>query len=171
MKTIEIEKMMDILLKKDCHMSIDDFYFGLDLTLSQIASDYIPFVKEEKIEVHNSKIYYTELDGRLIDVQELSIAGKPVKYRLMPRYLQVESNGEAMIRYCYLPSNKRQCATIIVPDCLSEETIALGVIIHHPSNVYIPEWFYSQYRNSLQKDINRRYDEKKDRHNGHATAN
>ena len=71
----------------------------------EIASDYLPFLYTEDVEVENSVLSFSTLTKTIINVVELKgLFGKNVKYRQYPDYLQVYGKAKK-ITYSFLPDD------------------------------------------------------------------
>lgn len=76
-----------------------------NLVNQEIASDYLPFLYTEKIDVNNSILSFEDLSKTLINVYELKgNFGKSVRYKLYPNYLEVFGRAKS-ITYSFLPSD------------------------------------------------------------------
>ncbi len=76
-----------------------------NLVNQEIASDYLPFLCTEKIDVNNSILSFEDLSKTLINVYELKGSfGKSVRYKLYPNYIEVFGRAKS-ITYSFLPSD------------------------------------------------------------------
>lgn len=76
-----------------------------NLVNQEIASDYLPFLTKEEIDVDNSTLHFSNLEKTVINVYEIKNRfGMNLKFKLYPNYVQIFGRAKSIV-YSYLPSD------------------------------------------------------------------
>ena len=77
-----------------------------NLVLQEIASDYIPFLIKEEIDVENSILNFSNLNKSVVNVYEIKNRfGMNLKFKLFPNYVEIEGKAKSIV-YSFLPDEK-----------------------------------------------------------------
>lgn len=82
---------------------IDSMLRCFNFVNQEIASDYLPFLHTEKIDVDNSILNFSELEKNIINVYEIKGSFR-LKFRVYPNYIQIFGKAKE-ITYSYLPED------------------------------------------------------------------
>ena len=84
---------------------VDTLVRCFNLVNQEIASDYLPFLYTEKIDVNNSILNFSELEKTIINVYELKGSFNiNVHYKEYPSYLEIHGHAKKIV-YSYLPED------------------------------------------------------------------
>lgn len=98
-----------------------------NLVNQEIASDYLPFLTKEEIDVNNSILNFSTLDKTLINVYEIkNKIGMNLKFKLFPNYVEVFGHARSIV-YSFLPSEKTLTDNVEIYNGLSKRVYAYGV--------------------------------------------
>ncbi len=109
-------------------------YNALNLVYQELASDYYPLTKTQKIDVQNNKIFFSDLGENVLDVLSIksSFDGLSYKFRVCEDYLYVGAKGEVEIVYSYIPTKLFANDSIEnFGGRISPRTFALGVVYEY----------------------------------------
>lgn len=74
-----------------------------NLVNQEIASEYLPFLTTENVEVNNSVLNFSDLSKTVINIYDLKNRfGMNLKFKLFPNYVQVFGSAKS-VTYSYLP--------------------------------------------------------------------
>ncbi len=77
-----------------------------NLVMQEVASDYIPFLIKEEIDVENSFLNFSELSKTVVNVCEIKNRfGICLKFKLFPNYVEIEGKAKTIV-YSFLPEDK-----------------------------------------------------------------
>ena len=84
-------------------LEVNSFVKCVNLTLNEIATEYIPVVKTEAINNYSGYIYFNSLQMNVLDVLGVYDAGgNKVSYKVMPVCVKTGSQA-SKIEYSYIP--------------------------------------------------------------------
>lgn len=75
----------------------------INMTLSEIASDYLPVEFEEKVEAINGIIPYDKLSKRLINLKKVTKNQSKIGAKMYPNEIVVQTSGLVDVHYLYMP--------------------------------------------------------------------
>lgn len=85
---------------------IDSMVKCYNLAMQEIASDYIPFLMKEEIDVENSILNLSNLSKKVVNIYEIKNRfGICLKFKLFPEYIEIDGKAKSII-YSYLPDEK-----------------------------------------------------------------
>jgi hypothetical protein len=105
----------------------------LNLVYNQIATDYIPLIKTEKITPINGEILFSDLDKKILDIKRIQDKfGIRVNYKLYPDKI-LTINGEVEITYSYEPEEITSLEMDMesFSEKLTERVMAYGVAMEY----------------------------------------
>ena len=98
-----------------------------NLVNQEIASDYLPFLTKEEIDVKNSILNFSELEKTVVNVYEVKNRfGTSLRFRLFPNYLEINGHAKSIV-YSYLPDDKVLTDNVEMLNGLSARVYAYGV--------------------------------------------
>lgn len=100
---------------------------ALNNVISEIAEEYIPFLKKEKVLVENGKILYSDLSQKVKEIVRVNSNKQKVSFSLFEKGIEVDANGEVEITYSYIPKEVELGEEIEFPVGVTERTVACGV--------------------------------------------
>lgn len=120
---------------KDLKSSMDDRLLlmikCINITLNNIATEYIAFRKTEVITAVNNCIGYEKFAERLLNVYNVKKNGYNVLWKMQPEFIRVDVDGELQVDYCYLPSELQIDDMIIAPQAVTTDILALGALANY----------------------------------------
>ena len=106
---------------------VDTLVRCYNLVNQEIASDYLPFLYTEKIDVNNSILNFSELEKTIIKVYEVKgNFNMGVRYKAYPNYLEILGHAKK-ITYSYLPEELDLNDNIELCNGLSGRIYAYGM--------------------------------------------
>lgn len=105
----------------------------LNLTYSEIASDYIPLLKTENVSTTDGKIVFSNLSKNLCEVKSLKDSGGfKVSYKLYPDYIFADGK-DFEITYSYLPEVLENFSSSLenFSKKISEKILAYGTAMEY----------------------------------------
>ena len=107
---------------------LNQLVLAFNNVLCEVAEEYLPFYKTEKLVSFGGKIAYADFSERVYKIKGVSDqTDKKVKFKQKAEYLEVVEDGEYEITYTYLPKEVEFGGTVDTPINLSERTMAYGV--------------------------------------------
>lgn len=106
----------------------------LNLVYNQIATDYIPLLKTEKITPVNGEIVLSDLSKKILDIKRIEDKfGMRVNYKLYPNKIVLTISGEVTITYSYEPEELTALTSIMesFSEKLTERVMAYGVAMEY----------------------------------------
>lgn len=98
-----------------------------NLVNQEIASEYLPFLFEEEIDINNSILNFSSLSKSVVAVYQLKDKfGFPVRFKNFPNYIEVCGDGKKII-YSYLPDDVTLSSDFDLKNGLSARVYAYGV--------------------------------------------
>lgn len=98
-----------------------------NLVNQEIASDYLPFLTKEEIDVKNSILNFSEFEKTVVNVYEVKNRfGTSLRFRLFPNYLEISGHAKSIV-YSYLPDDKVLTDNVEMLNGLSARVYAYGV--------------------------------------------
>lgn len=106
---------------------IDVMVRCFNLVNQEIASDYLPFLTKENIDVKENILNFSTLQKELVNVYEIKNGfGISLRFKLFPTYAQISGHAKTIV-YSYLPDNKLLTDEIEKVNGLSARIYAYGV--------------------------------------------
>ena len=105
----------------------------LNLVYQEIATDYIPLLHKENIQVVDNKILFTDLEKKFFEVVSIKDEnGCKVKFKTYPNYIEVNKN-EVDIVYKYTPASLDALISTMenFSNKVSEITFAFGIVMEY----------------------------------------
>lgn len=101
---------------------------ALNNVISEIAEEYIPFLKSEKVVVSNGKLNYTAFEKSPRNIIKIKQGKKNVAFCRYVEHVSVNAeDGEVEVIYSYVPDKISFGEDIVIPPEISERTLAAGV--------------------------------------------
>ncbi len=75
----------------------------INMTLSEIASDYLPVEFEEQVEAINGIIPYDKLSKRLINLKKVTKNQSKIGAKMYPNEIVTQTSGLVNVHYLYMP--------------------------------------------------------------------
>ena len=98
-----------------------------NLVNQEIASDYLPFLFEEEIDVKNSILNFGSLSKTVVAIYQVKDRfGFAVKFKNFPNHIEIYGHGKKIV-YSYLPEELGLADTVEANNGLSERVYAYGV--------------------------------------------
>jgi len=102
------------------------FVSCVNAVLEEIATEYVPCVKEEVITVTDRKAEYTSFSQNVFDIIKITADRQVIDFEMFPSYLEVGTERpEVTVRYKYIPAKVNINSTVANAK-LSARVIALG---------------------------------------------
>lgn len=105
----------------------------LNLTYSEIASDYVPLLCCENIQTENGKIMFCDLTKNFCELKSLKDEnGYRLKYKLFPDYILTDAS-KVEITYSYLPTALTSYESLVenFSKKVSEKILAFGLAMEY----------------------------------------
>ena len=95
-------------LTDDEKLELDSLLRCYNFVENEVALDYYALKKEETVTVSENKIYYTKLSSTPVNIRKVVCGGYLARFASYPAYVLLSDgwNGQAIIVYDYIPSNK-----------------------------------------------------------------
>lgn len=98
-----------------------------NLVNQEIASDYLPFLIKEEIDVQDSVLNYSNLKKKVVHIYEVKNRfGMNLKFRCFPNYVQIFGHAKSIV-YSYLPEELDLENEVDMPCALSVRVYAYGI--------------------------------------------
>ena len=98
-----------------------------NLVNQEIASDYLPFITKEEIDVKDSILNFSELNKQVVNVYEVKNRfGCSLRFKLFPNYMEISGHAKSIV-YSYLPEDKNLSDDVEMFNGLSGRVYAYGV--------------------------------------------
>lgn len=99
-----------------------------NIVISELASTYIPMVKQEVLSVKDQKIYYTDLSERVLSVLNVTdTEGKEVRHKIFAEYIFL-SASTAVVEYEFSPPNYDLLDNVVFSNAqVDERVLAYGL--------------------------------------------
>ncbi len=100
-----------------------------NLVENEIALDYLPLKREDKVQISEGKGYYTALSCPPVELLSVKTAGgEKVNFTVYSAYFTVDRDeGELTVEYCYTPAEKGWQEESALGGKISARLLALGV--------------------------------------------
>lgn len=106
---------------------VDTLVRCFNLVNQEIASDYLPFLYTEEIDIDNSILNYADLDKTIINVYAVKgTFNRNVKYKAYTNYIQIFGKAKS-ITYSYLPDKSELDDDVEFFNGLSARIYAYGI--------------------------------------------
>ena len=106
---------------------VDTLVRCYNLVNQEIASDYLPFLYTEKIDVNNSILNFSDLEKTIVNVYEVrGSLNANVRYKEYPNYLEILGHAKK-ITYSFLPEDAELNDDVEFYNGLSERIYAYGM--------------------------------------------
>lgn len=106
---------------------VDTLVRCFNLVNQEIASDYLPFLYTEEIDIDNSILNYADLDKTIINVYAVKgTFNRNVKYKAYTNYIQIFGKAKS-ITYSYLPDKSELDDDVEFFNGLSARNYAYGI--------------------------------------------
>ncbi|HEY8390162.1 MAG TPA: hypothetical protein VIL26_04335 [Clostridia bacterium] len=127
----------------------------INLTLNEIASDYIPLNYVQDVLVADGKIPYTALNKTALKIKSIKDdKGKDCFFKVYPSYIYTDCEGNCEIEYCYIPAQVEELDQVIENDPkVTSRLIAYGAAREYclvMSMYEEAQSFDSRYKQTLQ---------------------
>lgn len=100
---------------------------ALNNVISEIAEEYVPFKKRERIEVQDGQVKYSDLSETVKEILNVKSGKEKLNFRLFEKGIEVDFCGEVEITYAYIPKAVEYGDEIELPVGITERTVACGV--------------------------------------------
>ena len=125
MKKLTSQESADLTTKES--EKVDTLVRCFNFVNQEIASDYLPFLYTEKIEVDNSILNFSDLTKTVVNIYALKGSfNQNIKYKLYSNYIQVFGKAKS-ITYSYLPENLTLSDEVDFYNGLSARIYAYGI--------------------------------------------
>ncbi|MBP3431684.1 MAG: hypothetical protein J6K39_02390 [Clostridia bacterium] len=106
---------------------VDRMLRCFNLVNQEIASDYLPFLTKENVEMKGDIINFADLSKRLVNIYEVrNRFGMSLKFKLFPNYVEVAGKAKS-VTYSFLPDEKGLEDDVEMMCGLSERVYAYGI--------------------------------------------
>ncbi len=105
----------------------------LNLVYNEIATDYIPLIKTEKLSSNNGEILFSSLTNNILDIKRIEDKyGIRVNYKLYPDRI-LTTDGEVSLTYSYEPEELEDLESTMesFSEKLTERVCAYGVAMEY----------------------------------------
>ena len=113
------------------HPKLDALVRCANIVIKEIATDYLPLISYEQVEVKDGKISYDALAYRAIEVLSVRDADTDIKsvFRHTPSYIQLVNKDmkRADVKYYYIPKDVGLDDECPLSPQVSAKTAAMGV--------------------------------------------
>ena len=84
---------------------IDFLVRAFNLVNQEIAGEYLPFLKEEDVDVNNSNLEFSSLSETVLCINKVEDSyGNFLQYKNFPNYIKVDGHAKK-VNYSFLPEN------------------------------------------------------------------
>lgn len=98
-----------------------------NLVNQEIASDYLPFLKREEVQVVDGKIFFSALSEQVVNVYEVkSKFGFSLSFKNFPSFIEVDGSAKTIV-YSYIPEDMELTDTVEFFNGLSARVYAYGI--------------------------------------------
>lgn len=98
-----------------------------NLVMQEIASDYLPQLTKEEINVENSILNFSDLSKFVVNIYEIKNRfGMNLKFRLFSNYVEIEGKAKTIV-YSYLPDEKSLEDEVEFSCGLTARVVAYGI--------------------------------------------
>lgn len=100
-----------------------------DLTLKEIATDFLPLKKKVIINTNDKKLEYADFASPVLKIIEVKKHGKKIDFKLFSTYIELSQSGEIEVVYNALPASVSSLAANIdeVANIVEPRILAYGV--------------------------------------------
>lgn len=93
---------------EDEKLELDALFRCYNFVENEVALDYCALKKEEKVEVAENKIYYTEFSSVPVNIRKVVCGGYLARFSAYPAYILMSDGyvGTATVVYDYIPDTK-----------------------------------------------------------------
>ena len=106
---------------------LDTMVNCFNLVNQEIASDYLPYLTKEEIDVNNSVLNFSTLSKQVVNVYEIkNRLGMNLKFKLFPNYVEIFGKAKTIV-YSYLPEELSLNDSFEFFNGLSPRVFAYGV--------------------------------------------
>ena len=126
---------------------------ALNLTVKEIATEFKTLFYEEKKTFENNKLKISTLSQKLFKVFEVKDENKAYNFKIIDDYIVINSNGEKVVSYAYVPEELESSDDICYLDNIYEKTLALGTCMeyYYLTNIFDEATIWEdRYNKSLQ---------------------
>lgn len=131
---VRLDKSVDYDLSAEpIDLEIDTMVKCVNMTVSEIATDYMPIRCVESVAAVNGVIVLDTLLNRLIKVISVKANGGDVKWRIYPEFIKIEDcvNSKCDIDYCYLPEQVSLDGNVNLPAQITPELMTFGALAEY----------------------------------------
>lgn len=98
-----------------------------NLVNQEIASDYLPFLKKEEVQVVDGKILFSTLSEQVVNVYEVkSKFGFNLSFKNFPNFVEVDKSAKTIV-YSFVPQEMELTDTVEFSNGLSARVYAYGI--------------------------------------------
>ena len=98
-----------------------------NLVNQEIASDYLPFLTKEEVDINDSILNFSQLSKTVINIYEIKNRfGMNLKFKLFPDFVEIFGHAKS-VTYSYLPQDKTLNDDVETLNGLSARVYAYGV--------------------------------------------
>ena len=109
-------------------VEVDSLVRCFNLVENEIALDYFPLKRTEKVAVKEGRIPYSALSSAPVNVHRVTSGGRVISFTLFPEYAELGSRvGEAEILYSYIPTEKKLADKSDFSGKITARLMAFGV--------------------------------------------
>lgn len=100
---------------------------AFNLVNQEIASDYLPFLKKEEVNVEGNILSFSALSKAVINIYEVKNSfGKNLKFHVYSNYIEIDGKAKSVV-YSYLPGDIALDGDVEMMNGLSARVYAYGI--------------------------------------------
>lgn len=127
MQETQTEEKNEIVLSKSEMEKLESLLLCFNLVNQEIASDYLPFLTKENVEVKGDTIAFSDLSKMVINIYEVKDKfGFNLHFRIMSNYIKTYCKAKSVV-YSFLPEKMQLEDEIEFFNGLSARIYAYGV--------------------------------------------
>ena len=127
MQETQTGEQNEIVLSKREMEKLESLLLCFNLVNQEIASDYLPFLTKENVEVKGDTIAFSDLSKRVINIYEVKDKfGFNLHFRIMSNYIKTNCKAKSVV-YSFLPEKMQLEDEIEFFNGLSARIYAYGV--------------------------------------------
>ncbi len=127
MQETQTGEQNEIVLSKREMEKLESLLLCFNLVNQEIASDYLPFLTKENVEVKGDTIAFSDLSKRVINIYEVKDKfGFNLHFRIMSKYIKTNCKAKSVV-YSFLPEKMQLEDEIEFFNGLSARIYAYGV--------------------------------------------
>lgn len=104
-RILNLTSALEALKREDAALDeeVAKLLTAVDFIVDEIARDYFPLIRQERLCVKDGRIAYTDFSRLPVGIIEVKRQGKSVPFSRLYDGIAVEKEGEVEVKYCFKP--------------------------------------------------------------------